>query len=354
MKILRRHIGSSIIRATLFVVFVLLCMQLFILFVNQLDDIGEGNYGVWQAFQYVFLMLPGGVYHFFPMAGLMGSLMGLGSLASHRELVVMRAAGVSVRGIVWSVLRAAILLIIIATLVGEFVAPFAMNLGEMHKAVARSGGQTLNTERGIWMRDRETFVHIQTMVPGVHLLGVTRYRFDEDHRLEKVSYARRAVFRHHKWQLRDISETYFMARATKARHIDREEWDIEINPELLNLSRVEPDELSLIKLSKLIDYRRQNDLEVSNYVLGFWQRLVQPFSSLVMILLAVPFVMGSLRAMTMGVRMLIGVIFGLMFYLLNRFFGSFSVVYAMPPVVGVLLPSLVFLVMGWIAMRRVR
>ena len=110
MKILKRHIGLTIIMATALVLLGLIGLQIFVSFINELNEIGSGHYGLWQTLQYVILTLPSNIYSFFPMAGLLGSLIGLGYLASNRELIVMRASGVSLMQIVWAVLRAAILL----------------------------------------------------------------------------------------------------------------------------------------------------------------------------------------------------------------------------------------------------
>ena len=92
MKILQRHIGLTIIMATLLVLMVLIGLQIFISFISELHDIGTGSYNLWQVFQYVILTMPNYLYSFFPMASLLGCLTGLGYLASNSELIVMRAA----------------------------------------------------------------------------------------------------------------------------------------------------------------------------------------------------------------------------------------------------------------------
>ena len=77
-------------------------LQIFILFVDQLDDLGKVDYGIVQAAFFVLLQMPYQVYLFFPMASLLGCLIGLGVMANHSELIVMRAAGMSIGQITWS------------------------------------------------------------------------------------------------------------------------------------------------------------------------------------------------------------------------------------------------------------
>jgi lipopolysaccharide export system permease protein len=354
IKLISRHIGSVVIIATLLVVLILLGLQVFIALVRELDDLGVGNYGLVQVIQYVLLTLPGGLYQFFPMAGLGGSLFGLGYLASHHELVVMRVSGVSFKQIIGSISKAAIILIVLVTLIGELISPMATHFAKFQRAIAKSGGQALNTSYGVWMRDEQTFIHVQTMVPGVHLLGVMQYQFTKDHRLIKMSYAKKAVVRNDQWWLQDVVETYFDQDSTRTKTIPEQLWTIEVNPELLNASKMEPDQMSLLTLKRLIDYRHQNGLQTSIYVLSFWQRLMQPVTSLIMIFLAVPFILGPLRTVQMGLRVLVGILIGFSFYLLHRFFGSLCLVYDISPIVGAVLPSGVFLTLGFLAKRYVR
>ena len=73
-----------------------------------------------------------------------------------------------------------------------------------------------------------------------------------------------------------------------------------------------------------------------------------------MMLLAIPFIFGPLREVSMGVRMVSGVAVGFCFYLLNQFFGPISLVYQFSPILAALLPTLVFAGVGGLLMWRVR
>ena len=72
------------------------------------------SYGLAQAAEYVLLTIPRTAYGLFPSAALLGSLLGLGVLAGHRELVVIRAAGVSLAQLVWAVMKVGLLMMIAA------------------------------------------------------------------------------------------------------------------------------------------------------------------------------------------------------------------------------------------------
>ena len=69
-----------------------------------------------------------------PLAVLVGCLVGLGILANNSELTVMRAAGISLRRIVWSVMQAVALFVVTAAILGEFVAPVSQQMAAMERA----------------------------------------------------------------------------------------------------------------------------------------------------------------------------------------------------------------------------
>ena len=69
------------------------------------------------------MKLPAVVFQLLPIAALLGSLLGLGMLASRSELIVLRAAGMSPAGIARAVLVTGLVFAVVGGLLGEFVAP---------------------------------------------------------------------------------------------------------------------------------------------------------------------------------------------------------------------------------------
>ena len=256
MKILRNYIALTVVYATLLVLFLLVGLQIFILFVAQMADIGKGAYGIGSALSYVFLMLPLSVYMFFPMVGLIGSLLGLGYLASSHELVVMRTAGVSVWQVTRSVFFGALSVLIVITVMGEWLGPAAMRMADMKKTIAKSGGQALDTQQGMWARDGDRFIHIRNVLSKTLLLGVTQYQFDANHRLKTTSFARQANYHDGAWWLSDVQETNLGKKSTMTRMIDQEQWLVQLKPELFQFSTADPNAVSLSRLQQLIADRK--------------------------------------------------------------------------------------------------
>ncbi|MDF5657907.1 LptF/LptG family permease, partial [Vibrio parahaemolyticus] len=94
-KLLDLYIGRTIISTTALVLATFVGLSGIIKYVEQLRKVGRGVYDLTHALYFVLLSVPRDIEMFFPMAALLGALIGLGMLASSSELVVMHAAGFS-------------------------------------------------------------------------------------------------------------------------------------------------------------------------------------------------------------------------------------------------------------------
>ena len=108
IKILDVYIGRALLATTAISLFVLIGLSSLIKFVEQLRYVGSGNYDLTTAGVYVLLTIPADVVQIFPMATMLGGLIGLGMLASNSELVVMQAAGLSRANIIVSTIKSSL------------------------------------------------------------------------------------------------------------------------------------------------------------------------------------------------------------------------------------------------------
>lgn len=350
--ILERHIAKTILVATGLAALIIVGVLFLMTLLGEMKDIGQGDYAFIQAVFYVCLRLPNQLYQFSPMLVLLGSTVGLSTLASHRELAVMRASGFSIKRIIYSVLMAAFLLVILVSVVGEWVAPRLSYQAEVRKENLQNGGQSVVTGSGIWFHVENNFIHVQHVMGRQLLEGVTRYQFDNQHHLQAAYFARQLILENNQWQMKDVVKTDFYHERTKSVSLAKAPWDLKFNPNLLNVGLVEPNELSLPKLAKFARYLEKNGLQATQYRYDFWQRIFQPFASVVMVFLAIPFVLGALSQSTLGWRIMAGVMVGFVFFISNAFLGQLSIVYQVPPMFAAILPLLLFLILGLFLSRK--
>ncbi|MFB9137110.1 LPS export ABC transporter permease LptG [Vibrio olivae] len=352
-KILDLYIGRTIIATTSLVLATFVGLSAIIKYVEQLRKVGQGSYDLLQALFFVVLSIPRDVEMFFPMAALLGALIGLGMMASSSELVVMQASGFSKLNIGTSVLKTAVPLMIAVTLLGQWGAPQAQKMARDMRAFSTSGGQLLSVRAGVWARDANDFIFIGK-VEEDKLYGLSMWRFDADKKLDTVVYAKEADFvEQSHWMLKDVQVTNLQNDIEISKqNLDEYRWDTTLAPDKLAVVTVKPEELSLTGLYDYVSYLDASEQDSSRYELALWRKVTQPFSIAVMMLMALSFIFGPLRSVTMGARILSGVIAGFTFYISSEFFGPLSLVYEMPPAFGAIAPSVVFLTIAVLLLRR--
>jgi lipopolysaccharide export system permease protein len=353
IALLGRYIAKTVIASTLLVVLVVTALSFFINFLGELRDIGVGDYGIIQAAAHALLNLPHTIYQFFPMLVLLGGVLGLGNLAAHQELIVMRISGLSVPRIMAAVLAAALLLIVIGLTMGEVIAPHLYYLANQHKSMAQNAGQAVITDSGVWVHEDDNFIHIVKVMPHHHLEGVTRYEFDASHKLLTATYVQAMDYINKQWVLHKLVKTTFGNDTTTQESALETHWDLALNPNLLNVGLVEPEEMPLLTLLQYTRHLTRNGLQANEFKFDFWKRVLQPLTILMMLVLAVPFVFVSPRSVTMGWRMVGGILCGFVFYILSGLFGQVSIVFQISPFLAALMPILLFAGLGYLLMRRI-
>jgi len=352
VKILEGYIGRTVAMSVVTVILVISSLFLLIGFAGEFDKIGSANYTLLMAAQYTILLLPDRIYEFFPLATLLGSILGLGALANSSELVVIRTAGVSVFRIVAAIMKTALILMLIAFIMGEVIAPPALQYAKLQRVKALSKDISLNTQYGLWARDSDTYIHVQRASNEGKLFNIHLYRVDDNHQINQVLHAKTADYDGENWQLNDIEQTDISMQQVKVTKIKSMQWKTLLDPELVSVVTFEPSKLSIWKLSSYISYLEENGLETAQYELAMWSKIIMPFTIAAMVLLAVPYVFGSLRRTSVGQQILIGFLVGLSFFIANRLLGQMSIVYHFHPALGASIPTLLVFVGTFFLFRK--
>lgn len=354
MRLLDRYIGRSVVVHSLVVLAVLLSLYFFTFFVSELDNVGQGRYGLLQAFAYTVMLLPRQAYEIFPMVALMGSMLGLGALANNSELTVIRAAGVSVRRVLGSVVKVGMVLVLAVVILGEGASPWLEKRAREWRAELRGMNIAVLDEGGLWARDGNTFFQIRAIPATGVASDITLYRLDEAFRVNEIVVARRATYEGQEWLLQDVQTSRFGDEGIVSSHLDTLAWKSSLTPEVVGLVSIPPENLSIWDLTGYIRYLRDNDLDSGPYELSFWIRIMTPLATAGMVLLSVPFIFGSMRSVAVGRRVTVGALIGIGFYLFNAIFSRLGLVFSLPPMFSAALPTIIVYIAWAVMMRRVK
>lgn len=351
---LERYIARNVARSTLLTLLVLVILLLFFTFVDELDQVARGSYEVQDAMLVATLTSPRYLFEVFPIAALLGSLLGLGGLASRSELIAMRAAGFSRRKLLLALLKVGVLMMLVVVLFSELLAPPAERYAQQWRAQRITGQPALVTPYGFWARDGKAFINIRDLGDGRRVKGVRIYEFDAGRRLRLATYAASAEYSSDHWSLKDVSQSEIALDRVEARTLDSARWVSVLDPTLLDAVALRPTMLPIWELAGYIGFMRENAQSALDYEVAFWLKVVNPIATLAMLFLALPLVLGSPRNTSMGKRIFIGAVVGAGFFLLTRALSYVSVVYEVNPAVTAFAPAVVLVFVSLALLRRVR
>jgi len=340
MSVLDRYIVRAILGSVLLVMLVILVLGALFVFIDQQDDIGTGHYTALSAFWYTLLNLPQLAYELLPITALIGSLLGLGALARGSELTVVRASGVSIARLAGMALLAGLLLIFVELLLGELLAPPLQQAAREQKAFSKLSNVSFGGGGGAWVRDGDLILNVAGQYSQRQFGSMQIFELSPQHRLIALGHATHATAGSRgRWLLSDYTESRFADDAVTTRPPGQRLLASNVTAGFLGLAVEDPKQLTSRALWRLISYYRTNALDTREYLFAFWSRIARTLAIAFSVLLAIPFVLGSLRSAGAGTRMMLGLILGISFFLLQRLIESGTIVFDLNPVVLAWLPT---------------
>ena len=352
-RIVAKHVTKTTALAMLGATAILAALQVLFTYMGELGSLKEG-YGAWNALLYVLWNSPRYLYEILPISALIGSVLGLGTLASNSELIVMRASGISLWRIVGWVMRSAMLLVILSFALSEWVIPYTNEQAKSvksHRSVAELG-----EVNGYWAREGQRFIYIDYANSQGQLRNVQMMDFDNDFRMKSVLNADEGRFLENgQWTLKNAEQmNIFELGNTQLVKATNKDLALALQPKYVHMVTIDPEDLAPSQLVSFMDYMHQYSQVPKTYLLAFWQKVASPFALLALVLVACSFIFGPLRQQSMGFRLVIALFVGLGFYYLQDFLGYASLVYAPSPAWFVFLPIVLMFVAGSYLLYRVR
>jgi lipopolysaccharide export system permease protein len=357
MRTLRRYLAAEIIAATGLVFVALVALFAFFDLVEQVKDLGRGTYSARKIAIYVLLSVPDRIYELFPIAVLIGTLFALAQLVAGSEYTVMRTSGVSTVRLASTLASIGLIFAAVTFVFGEFIAPPAQQLAQRLRSQAITGLVAQEFRSGLWIKDARSFINVIEVLPDSTLQGVRIYEFDDRYHLRSISFARRGSYQSDRqWLLREVTQTHFEDMRTTVREIPEASWQSVLDPGLISVLLVKPEQMSAWRLYSFAQHLKENRQKALRYEIALWSKLTYPLAVLVMMVLALPFAHFQARQAGVGAKIFAGIMLGLAFYFLNRLFSHLGLLNDWPPFAAAFTSMTIFLgvavVMMWWQERR--
>lgn len=355
MRVLDRYIVRTVLTAVFMVTAVLLVLVGLFLFIGEQDDVGSGNYTSLLALRFVAMTLPGQLAEFLPIGALIGGLVGLGALARTSELTVMRAAGVSKQRIAGAAAIAGLVLVTVSAVVGEGLAPGMAQLAREQRAFSRFSNVSFAGQGGAWIRDGDLIVKAEQRASDGAFTGFTVFDLSTDNRLLGVGRAATAVERPGEgWILQDYAESRFEGEVVRSGAEESRLLPTQASAEFLGIAATDPMDLSVRALRQVVGYLQGNGQDAREHRFALWSRVARSVAVFFAVLLAVPFVFGSLRSSGAGARGVLGLALGLAWFMLQKVVENGTRAFALDPVLLAWTPTALLAMTVGVLLWRLR
>ncbi|MEC5385961.1 LPS export ABC transporter permease LptG [Uliginosibacterium sp. H3] len=354
MKTLSRHLRKEVVGATLLVLLAFIALFAFFDFLGELDQVGQGGYKLKHALIFVALTIPSRAYEIMPIAVLIGALYALTQLARHSELTVMRAAGVSTLRMLGSLLRVGLIFVVVTFALGEYIAPPLERVAQKWRLRSTNASAPQELRTGVWLRDGNRFINVGKAQPDAALENIKVYELDDAYHVRSISFAERGEYAGDgNWLVSNVVQTRLLGDRTEVESFAQMPVRSSLTPNMFSVGMVTPERMAIGSLYQYVQHLQENRQRTGRYEVAYWKKLIYPFAALVMIGLALPFCLGSQRAGNVSARVMLGVMLGMGFYLLNGLSSNLGVINGWPALPTAAAPSLLFLALAIFMLRAV-
>lgn len=343
MNKLSRYIIQTTFLAMIGGVLGLWFLQLIFAYLSELQDLNE-QYSITQAFWYVLYRSPYFLVQFTPTGVLLGAVIGLGILSGNSEITAMRAAGISLTRIIGKAMIPALFFVVLSLAVNEWILPPATQKARQ----IRAPSEEIIAVHGYWSiddsADNRQITYIDKADEQGNLTDVQVFYLQGQDLLSVLSAQAGVYQKQYQWQLLDVNQVWL--QNTQTQHTDWAVLTLPIAQSSVHLLTKDAEDLSISELYAYKKLMQHQHRYAKRHELVLYQKLFSPFLVLSLLLVACSFVFGSLRSSSLGFRVVIALLTGLLFSYVQDLSGFVSLATDLSPLWMSILPQLLGVGLG--------
>jgi lipopolysaccharide export system permease protein len=340
-----RYLARNFLLGMIPVLLLLLVLFSFMALAEELENVGKGLFTQFDAFLVVLYTAPRRMVDLLPVTTLLGGLLGLGVMANHQELIAAQVSGVSQPRLARPILMLTVVLALLVLCLQSFVIPQSERAANTLRA--RSIVEThLDTGEKLefWTRSGNNYVRVNNVLLGRLPSEVEIYSTDSRGRFQRLIEADNAfITGEDEWLLHDVMLTTIDGMVVHEEHRDQMRWPGLLSSRQASILVLPLEALAPLDLSRLIRFQSENGLDTHRYRVVWWQQVSTTAAVIGMGLLALPLLLGSIRAKSAGQRIVLGGIIGVGFYLLQQLAGHVTGLFNLHPPTTIMAPTVLLL-----------
>jgi len=318
--------------------------------VDLLDRLATKDVSLSLTLQMAVLKLPYLSQEVMPFTVLFAAMATFWRLTRSHELVVARAAGVSVWQFLLPVLGSTVVIGVFTVAAFNPLASVLLSRYERMEAnyIHNQSSMLAVSKTGVWLRQADnrgqSVIHAERVKPGsVTLQRVIIFRYAEKDRFTDRIDAREAELQPQKWVL---SEAWISQPGEPSKFHERLELPTDLTVSKIQESFAPPETIAFWALPEFIELMEAAGFSAVPHRLQFHRLMALPLLYAAMVLLAATFSLRPQRRGRVGLVILAGMLTGFLLYFLSNFVFAIGLSGTIPVVLAAWTPAGVSLMLG--------
>ena len=320
---------------------VLLGINLLLVFIAELKNIGSHQYTISVLFNYVIYLIPQNILDIFPYALLIGSMISFGSMAYHSEFVAINSHGIGIKKVIYLIIFQTFIISAMLTIIINLIAPKYSNEAQSLKNISLNKALS---DKSLWFKSNNYIVNINKIITDKRLENIVIYNI-RDGSLTSVISAEKGFY-NRQWTLKnvEIHDTNLNKVSTEESYFLKS--DDFVPSEILKSQFNKKRYISIQDLYRNINYHNTAGIPYENHKVIFWKKVLLPFSCCIIVFIGLPFLFTRMRSTNQSQRLIFGVLFGITYFVLTSIITNLSLIIGIPALASVLISMVLFIAIG--------
>ncbi len=300
MTLLSRHIFGEFIRIFLMVLIGILAVYLCVDFLQRADNFIKYQATFLQIAGYSLYSLPAMATSTFPMAALIATLLSLGNLSRHNEIIAMRAGGISIAAIIAPVIVGGFIISVFGFINNEFIMPVCTARANYIKSIQieKKQQRIVFQQQKLWLRGPDNSIaNIELISPDrSEMIGVNIYKLNPDYTVRERIKAQSLLWENGAWRFKHSRKFIMGQDAVISQSADDEPFNIVESPEDLGRVAKSSEEMNFRELWDYVRRLKMSGYKATRYEVDLHNKLALPLASLLMVMTATPLSVQRVRS----------------------------------------------------------
>ncbi len=335
MTLISKHILREFLTLVAGVLLGIIIVYVCVDFLQKADRLIKYHPSILQVVRYFLYSIPGMVTMSLPMATLIAALLSLGNLSRHNEIVAMRASGVSVVKIITPLVVGGLAVSAFGFLNNEVIMPGYSSRANYIRNVEIEKKQQLVMfqQRKLWLRGPDNSIaNIELVSPNRNeMIGLNIYKLNPDFSVRERIMAGSLVWENNAWRLKDSRTYEQVGDAVRSYSSDGEVFNIIESPNDLGMIVKDSEEMNFSEMWDYVRRLKTSGYNATSYEVDLYSKIAFPVSSLLMVLISIPFSIHKVRSGGSAKGFAIAVLIAFIYWILMSVGSSLGKSGAIPP-----------------------